>query len=149
MASRGCGLTQKQGQAFSPSDLGMNLLGSTTFPQFGINTSDPTIQNGLEFGPSTSFGNAGMYQNQWEFESSLNMVKGRHTIAMGGQLDHAQLNIINNNTNTDTLEFYELYDLCGRAGAQRRCVRGFGKPLLPVQHRSACMSTITSKSAAI
>ena len=93
------------GSDFKPSDLGISLLGSATFPQFDISTSDPTIQNGLEFGPSTSFGNAGMYQNQSEYESSVNMVKGRHTIAFGAQLDHTQLNIINNNTNTDTLDF--------------------------------------------
>ena len=53
----------------------------------------------LWFGPSPSFGNAGMYQNQMEYETSLNMVKGRHTIAVGGQWDHTQLNVINNNTN--------------------------------------------------
>ena len=93
------------GQDFNPTQLGMSLLGSTTFPQFELDTADPTVGNGLEFGPSTSFGNAGMYQNQWEFESSLNMVQGRHTIAFGGQLDHSQLNIINNNINTDVVEF--------------------------------------------
>ena len=59
----------------------------------------------LQFGPSTSFGDAGMFQNQWEAESSLNWVKGRHTIAIGGQWDHTQLNVINNNTNTDIVEF--------------------------------------------
>ena len=90
---------------FKPGDLGISLLGAANFPQLEVGTSDPTIQSGLEFGPSTSFGNAGMYQNQWEYESSLNMVKGRHTIAVGGQLDHTQLNIINNNTNTDIVEF--------------------------------------------
>ena len=68
----------------------MSLLGTHTFPQFDIATSDSTIQQGLEFGPSASFGNAGMYQNQWEYESSINMVKGRHTIAFGGQLDRTR-----------------------------------------------------------
>jgi len=92
-------------QTFSPSQIGMNLLGSTTFPQLEISTSDPTIDDGLQFGPSTSFGNAGMYQNQWEAESTLNMIKGRHTIAIGGQWDRTQLNVINNNTNTDVVEF--------------------------------------------
>lgn len=91
--------------AFKPSALGISLPGTDNFPQFEIGTSDPTIQSGLEFGPSVSFGNAGMYQNQWEFESSLNMVKGSHTIAIGGQWDHTQLNIINNNTGTDSLIF--------------------------------------------
>jgi Carboxypeptidase regulatory-like domain/TonB dependent receptor len=93
------------GQDFSPGELGMNLLGSTAFPQFEITTADPTIQQGLEFGPSASFGNAGMYQNEWEYGSSLTLVKGSHTIAVGGQWDYTQLNIINNNTNTDTLDF--------------------------------------------
>jgi hypothetical protein len=93
------------GQQFSPASLGMNLLGSNNFPQLAISTSDPTIQNGLEFGTSTSFGNAGMYQNQWEFESTVNWVKGRHTIAIGGQWDRTQLNVINNNTNSDTVDF--------------------------------------------
>lgn len=92
------------GQAFTPSQIGMSLLGSTTFPQLEISTADPTIDDGLQFGPSTSFGDAGMFQNQWEAESSLNMVKGRHTIAIGGQWDHTQLNVINNNTNTDVVE---------------------------------------------
>jgi hypothetical protein len=92
-------------QAFDPTSLGMNLLGSTTFPQIEISTSDPTIQNGLEFGPSTSFGNAGMFQNQWEYGTSLNVVKGIHTLTFGGQWDHTQLNIVNNNTNTDVVEF--------------------------------------------
>jgi Carboxypeptidase regulatory-like domain/TonB dependent receptor len=92
-------------QALSPSDIGMNLLGSNTFPQLDITTSDPTISNGLEFGPSTSFGNAGMFQNQWEYGTTLNWVKGKHTLAFGTQWDHTQLNIINNNTSTDTLDF--------------------------------------------
>jgi hypothetical protein len=92
-------------QAFSPSDFGMNLLGSTTFPQINISTSDPTLDNGLQFGNSTSFGNAGMYQNQWEYGTSVSWVKGKHTLSFGTQWDHTQLNIINDNTNTDTLSF--------------------------------------------
>ena len=93
------------GQSFSPSQIGMNLLGSTTFPDLNINFADPTTGAGLEWGPSTSFANAGMYQNQWEGETSLNMVKGRHTISTGAQWDYTQLNVINNNTNTDDVEF--------------------------------------------
>lgn len=92
-------------QPFTPSSVGMSLLGSNTFPQISISTGDPTIQNGLEFGPSVSFGHAGMYQNQWEYESTMNWVKGRHTIAFGAQWDHTQLNVINNNTSSDTLDF--------------------------------------------
>jgi hypothetical protein len=92
-------------QDFTPSSLGMNLLGSNTFPQLEISPADPTIDEGLEFGPSTSFGNAGMYQNQWELGSTMNWVKGRHTITAGGLWDHTQLNVINNNTDSDTIDF--------------------------------------------
>jgi len=91
------------GQDFSPTSLGMNLLGATDFPQFEI--ADVYGSEGLEFGPSVSFGNAGMYQNQWELGSTVNWVKGRHTISIGGLWDHTQLNIVNNNTSTDTLGF--------------------------------------------
>ena len=91
------------GQQFAPSDFGMNLLGSTAFPQ--INITSVLGSEGLEFGPSVSFGNAGMYQNQTELGSGINWVKGRHSIAIGGNWDLAQLNIINNNTNTDNLGF--------------------------------------------
>jgi Carboxypeptidase regulatory-like domain len=92
-------------QSYSPSQFGMNLLGSTAFPQFHINSNDPTLASGLEFGPSVSFGDAGMIQNQWEYGTTLNWVKGRHTLAFGVQWDYTQLNILNNNLNTDLLDF--------------------------------------------
>lgn len=92
-------------QGFTPGEMNISLLGSATFPQLDISTADPQIQNGLEFGPSASFGDAGMHQNQWEYGTTLNWVKGKNTISTGLQWDHTQLNIINNNTNTDTLDF--------------------------------------------
>jgi hypothetical protein len=92
-------------QAFTPSDFGMNLLGSTSFPQIEITHADPTLSNELQFGGDSSFGNAGMYQNQWELGTSLNWVKGRHTLKFGLTWDHTQLNIINRNTNTDVIDF--------------------------------------------
>ncbi|HEY6344830.1 MAG TPA: TonB-dependent receptor [Bryobacteraceae bacterium] len=92
-------------QAFSPSQFGINLLGSNTFPQLNINTADPTIAAGLQFGPSTSFANAGMYQNEWQYGTSMNWIKGRHTISYGWQLNHTQLNVLNNNVNTDYIQF--------------------------------------------
>jgi len=92
-------------QAVTASDVGINLQGSNAFPQLDISSADPTIAAGLEFGPSASFGNAGIYQNQWEYGTTLNWVKGRHTLAFGAQLDQTQLNVVNNNTSTDTLAF--------------------------------------------
>ena len=93
------------GQDFSPSDFGMNLLGSKTFPQIEVQYADPSLSSALEFGPRASFGNAGMFQNQWEYGTTLNWVKGRHTLSFGAQWDHTQLNIINRNTDTDTISF--------------------------------------------
>ncbi len=92
-------------QSFNPSQFGINLLGSTQFPQFEISSADPTLANELEFGPSVSFGNVGMAQNQWSYGTSLNWVKGRHTIAVGMSWDYTQLNVINNNTNSDLINF--------------------------------------------
>ncbi len=92
-------------QGFTPGEVGISLLGSATFPQFDITTADPQIAQGLEFGPSASFGDAGMYQNQWEYGTTLNWVKGKHAFSAGMEWDHAQLNVINKNTNTDTLDF--------------------------------------------
>jgi len=97
-------------QSFGPSDFGMNLLGSKTFPQLEIALADPTLASGLQFGPGTSFGNAGMYQNQWEYGTTLHWVKGRHTLAFGMLWDHTQLNIINNNTSTDVIGFKTFQD---------------------------------------
>jgi TonB dependent receptor len=94
------------GQEFTPSQMGINLLGSSTFPDMQIGTTDPTInQGGVEWGPSTSFGNAGMFQNQWEYGSSVSVVKGSHTFSLGAVWDHTQLNVINHNTSTDSLYF--------------------------------------------
>jgi Carboxypeptidase regulatory-like domain/TonB dependent receptor len=92
-------------QDFTPGSLGITLPSAATFPQFSISTSDPRISNGLEFGPSTSFGNGGMFQNQWEYGTSLNWIRGKHTISVGTLWDHTQLNLLNRNLNTDTLSF--------------------------------------------
>jgi Carboxypeptidase regulatory-like domain/TonB dependent receptor-like, beta-barrel len=90
---------------FTPGPLGISLPGSATFPQFEIDAADPTISAGLEFGPSTSFGDGGMVQNQWEYGTSANWVKGKHILTVGTTWDHTQLNVLNKNINTDTLGF--------------------------------------------
>jgi hypothetical protein len=97
-------------KAFSASSVGITLPGAATFPDFSISASDPTISAGLEFGPSTSFGDGGMVQNQWEYGSSASWVKGRHVLTVGMTWDHTQLNILNKNTNTDTLNFETFLD---------------------------------------
>ncbi|HKV25565.1 MAG TPA: TonB-dependent receptor [Candidatus Acidoferrum sp.] len=92
-------------QGFTASSMGISLPGNATFPQFDISYADPTINSGLGFGPSTSFGNGGMFQNQWEMGSSVSWSRGRHLISVGTVWDHTQLNVLNNNLNTDTLDF--------------------------------------------
>ncbi len=93
------------GQAYSPGQFGINLFGGTTFPQVSISSDDPTIAKGLTFGNSQAFGNEGMFQNQMEYGTSANWVKGRHTLSFGAQVDQAQLNVLNHNTDTSTVAF--------------------------------------------
>jgi hypothetical protein len=97
-------------QDFTPSQFGINLLGSTAFPQLAIGSADPTLATGLQFGRDPSFGNAGMFQNQWEYGTTMHWTKGRHTLAVGMLFDHTQLNIINRNTNTDNISFFTFQD---------------------------------------
>ncbi|HEY3823820.1 MAG TPA: hypothetical protein VGL82_04635, partial [Bryobacteraceae bacterium] len=67
--------------------------------------ADNTISGSYYLGPNPSFGNAGMFQNQMEYASSVSWVKGRHFITFGGSLDHTQLNIVNDNTASSALYF--------------------------------------------
>ena len=97
-------------EAFTASSVGISFPGGATFPDFSISTTDPTISAGVEFGPSTSFGNGGMFQNQWEYGTSASWVKGRHILSVGTTWDHTQLNVLNKNTNTDTLDFQTFLD---------------------------------------
>ncbi len=92
-------------QEFTPQQMGINLLGVTAFPQIEISDFDTTLGNKIEFGSSVSFGNAGMYQNQFEYGVTANWVKGRHTLSFGYQLDHTQLNIINNGSASSVVDF--------------------------------------------
>ena len=97
-------------KGFTPSSVGISLPGAATFPQFDIASADFSLSGGLGFGPSTSFGDGGMVQNQWEFGTSASWVKGKHILSVGTTWDHTQLNILNNNTNTDTLDFQTFED---------------------------------------
>jgi len=92
-------------QPYTPNQFGINLFGGNTFPEISITNEDPAVGRGLSFGNSQGFGNEGMYQNQLEYGTTLNWVKGRHTLSFGAQIDQAQLNVLNHNTNTDVLTF--------------------------------------------
>jgi len=96
-------------QPFTPGSLGINVFGSTTFPGITISKSDGTEANflskSLSIGPTSNFANAGSYQNNYQGTSTFNWVLGRHTIGIGGNWTHSQLNILNNNNNTASFTF--------------------------------------------
>jgi hypothetical protein len=90
---------------FTPSQFGINLPGGAQFPEITFKKADATLGGTFTFGVNPSFGNAGMYQNQWEYATTLRWVLGRHSLSFGANLDQAQLNIVNNNTNSDIIAF--------------------------------------------
>ena len=70
--------------------------------------------------------------------SSLNWVKGRHTLSFGVSWDETQLNIINNNVDTDIVEFKTFETFAEgnlRPGNYSVDFRGIGQPLLSFRHR--------------
>jgi hypothetical protein len=104
-------------QALSPTDAGINLFGSNLFPGITINqVGDPSATatgvsgNGLSFGRASNFADTGSFQNQFELTSNLNWVKGRHTLAFGGNWDYSQLNIINRANQLAAVDFGSFLD---------------------------------------
>ncbi len=92
-------------QPFTSGDYGINVFGSQRFPAINIQRVDDALGNGFSFGPTSNFSNAGMFQNQWEYESNLGWVIGKNTLTIGAQWDHTQLNILNRNNDTASLAF--------------------------------------------
>jgi hypothetical protein len=93
-------------QPLSAVDAGIQIFGGTTpFPSISISTMDNTLRKGFNVGASFSNANAGTYQNQWEWASTLNWVRGRHTIGVGFSWDREQLNIVNNANNVASIGF--------------------------------------------
>jgi len=94
-------------QSLTPSDIGINLFGSSHFPGLYIRQADPTgtAYGSLSFGPDSNFSNAGIYQNQYEFSTNLNWVTGRHTLSFGMEWDHNHLNVINKANDVASLSF--------------------------------------------
>jgi hypothetical protein len=95
---------------YSNSDYGLNIFGLSNVPGITIGTSDPNTGSGLGIGPSNNFANAGMFQNTFEVTTKYSWTVGRHTLAFGLQWDHAQLNIINKNSQQGLLDFNTFAD---------------------------------------
>ncbi len=91
--------------AFTPSQFGINLPAGATFPKVYYSGADPNLSGTFYIGANPSFGNAGMFQNQPEYATSIGWVKGRHTFTFGASLDRTQLNIVNNNASSGQIDF--------------------------------------------
>ena len=102
-------------QEVSATDVGINALGSTQFPALSISSftcgaATPALPcnsfaKSFSVGPSGNFANTGFYQNMLSGNTSLNWLKGRHTITAGLNYEYFQLNIVNNTNNTATVAF--------------------------------------------
>src|SRR5262249_55953423 len=108
-------------------DLGSSMLGKRTFPGVGISTAKNNIRRSLRIGSTFSGANAGVYQNQYTYGTSLNWVLGRHTVYAGFNWDHNQLKIINNENNAAGVSCSALSDLLAgnvTAGSNTRYTLG-------------------------
>jgi len=116
-------------QSLKPSDVGLNLLGSTFFPGITIANADvgaalagggtisPFSGNQMSIGPSTNFANAGIFQNEHEGSSVYHWVRGRHSFSFGGIFDYMQLNVENRENHVAVLTFNTFGDfLTGTLG---------------------------------
>jgi hypothetical protein len=116
-------------QALTPSDVNLNLLGSTFFPGITIANADvgaalagggtisPFSGNQMSIGPSTNFANAGIFQNEHEGSSVYHWVHGRHSLSFGGIFDYVQLNVENRENKVANLSFNSFGDfLTGTLG---------------------------------
>jgi len=97
------------GQPFGPSDVGINLFGSTALPGVAINTVD-SAGNGLNIGPTSNFSNTGFAQNTIEGTSTLILVAGKHSFSFGGNYDFTQLNILNRANQVASLAYASAAD---------------------------------------
>ena len=117
-------------QSLTPSDVGLNLLGSTFFPGITIANADaganagsgtfvpPTHGNSMSIGPSTNFANAGIFQNEHEGSSTFHWVHGRHSFSFGGVFDYMQLNVENRENQVASINFNSFADfLSGTIGS--------------------------------
>ncbi|HYA24454.1 MAG TPA: carboxypeptidase-like regulatory domain-containing protein, partial [Terriglobales bacterium] len=104
-------------QFLSPSAVGISIPGSNFFPGINIRNAD-TWPNSLSIGPGSNFADAGVFQNNFEWASNLKWVRGRHSVAVGFNLDDLQLNVINKNNEVARITFEDfpgflLGNVCG------------------------------------
>lgn len=93
-------------QFMNPSAVGITIPGGTTlFPGINIKNADNIGPNTLAIGPVNNFANAGVFQNNFEWSSNVKWVHGRHSVAVGFNLDNLQLNVVNKNNEVARITF--------------------------------------------
>jgi hypothetical protein len=106
--------TSFTGQPLTPQQAGINLFGSNLFPGITIRSVDKnaatngTHNDTLSVGPTSNFSNTGFVQNTFEGTSTLNYVKGKHSLAFGGNYDFTQLNILNRANQVAAIQYNSL-----------------------------------------
>jgi hypothetical protein len=95
-------------QPFTATSLGINAFNTPQFPALFISTADGFLKKSLGIGPSGNFANTGFYQNMGMAATSLNWLKDRHTVTLGFDIEHSQLNVINNTDNTPSVSFTDM-----------------------------------------
>jgi hypothetical protein len=84
-------------QPFSPSGIGVNTFGSSYYPGVSIvdilGSNTPAGTEELNIGPGSNQGSfTGVFQNRWMPAANLIWTLGKHTLALGGNWSHTQLN---------------------------------------------------------
>lgn len=102
-------------QEISANNIGINAFGTSQFPALSISSftcgaATPPLPcnsfaKSFNVGPSGNFANTGFYQNMANGSTTLNWLKGRHTLTAGFNYEYFQLNIVNNTNNTPTIAF--------------------------------------------
>ncbi len=97
------------------------------------------LANALQFGPGTSFGNAGHVPEPVGIWHHAELGEGpAHACRSACPWDHTQLNIINNNIDTDIIEFKTFLNFVEgavRTGIDTHRVHRLGQSLLSLRHR--------------
>ena len=110
------------GQQFSPSSVGINILGSGIFPGIAIGNDNSGTGFGLNIGPANNFANAGVFQNHYQIGTTYNWTHGRNMVSLGFDGDYGQLNVINRENQVATFNFSTFTDFAtgtmgGRSGS--------------------------------
>lgn len=95
-------------QDFLPSSVGITLPNNARFPTIFLGSGDfGGSGDALSIGPETNFSNAGVFQNQFEGDTNLDWIIGRHSLSFGFDWIRNQLNVINKNNNTARISFLD------------------------------------------